>query len=110
MRGARYNMAWVMPVSTVISGGTAQPGFTRVWKVPRHSPPRTLTAPISVMEQSLGDEPVVSRSSTQNVTSARGMPRSSKLRCTPVDGGVMSRSTDREVEPRGSIGDRMYQS
>jgi hypothetical protein len=26
--------------------------------------------------------PVVSRSSTQNVTSASGVPRSSKLRCT----------------------------
>ena len=54
MRGAGSTMAWVMPVSTVISGGMAQPGFTRVWNVPRHSPPRSFTAPISVMPQSVG--------------------------------------------------------
>ena len=32
----------------------AAPGLTSVWNVPRHSPPRTLTAPISVMPQSVG--------------------------------------------------------
>ena len=35
LRGAGTTIAWVMPVSTVISGGMAAPGFTRVWKVPR---------------------------------------------------------------------------
>ena len=30
------------------------PGLTSVWKVPRHSPPRTLTAPISVMPHVAG--------------------------------------------------------
>ena len=68
MRGAGMTIAWVMPVSTVISGGIAMPGFTRVWNVPRHSPPRTLIAPTSVMAQRSTDPPVVSRSTTQNVT------------------------------------------
>ena len=68
MRGAGITIACVMPVSTVISGGIAMPGFTRVWNVPRHSPPRTLTAPTSVMAQRSADPPVVSRSTTQNVT------------------------------------------
>ena len=57
MRGARCTMAWVMPVSTVISGGIARPGFTIVWNVPRTSPPRTFTAPTSVIAQSAGEEP-----------------------------------------------------
>ena len=60
------------------------PGFTRVWNVPMHSPPRTLTTPISVIMSSLRLPPVVSRSSTQNVASCSGVPlaaiRSSKLR------------------------------
>ncbi len=69
MRGAGSTIDWVMPVSTVISGGTATPGLTSVWKVPRHSPPQILTAPISVMPQDSAEPPVVSRSITQNVTS-----------------------------------------
>ena len=81
MRGAGRTMACVMPVSMVIAGGTARPGFTSVWNVPRHSPPCSFTAPISVMPQSCGDPPVVSRSITQKVTSNSGVPRSSKLRC-----------------------------
>ena len=56
-RGAGTTMAWVMPVSRVISGGMARPGFTSVWKVPSTSPPRTLTAPISVMRVVLGRRP-----------------------------------------------------
>ena len=67
--------ASVSPVSTVICGGIARPGLTSVWNVPRHSPPRTLTAPISVIMSSLRLPPVVSRSSTQNVASASGVPR-----------------------------------
>ena len=52
MWGARVTIDWVMPVSTVISGGIVQPGSTNVWNVPRGSPPQTLTAPTSVMAQS----------------------------------------------------------
>ncbi len=81
-RGAGATIAAVMPVSTVMAGGMAEPGLTNVWKVPRHSPPRTLTAPISVMASSLGEPPVVSRSTTAKVTSASGVPSSSKDRCT----------------------------
>ena len=52
----------------MIDGGIGTPGLTRVWNVPRHSPPRSLTAPTSVISQVAGDAPVVSRSTTQNVT------------------------------------------
>ena len=70
-----------MPVSTVIDGGIGSPGFTSVWNVPRHSPPRSFTAPISVMRALLGrDPPVVSTSTTQNVTWCNGVPRSSNER------------------------------
>ena len=55
--GRGMTIASVMPVSTVIDGGIATPGFTRVWNVPRHSPPRSLTAPISVMAQRSTDPP-----------------------------------------------------
>ena len=44
----------VMPVSTVMTGGMVRPGLTSVWNVPRHSPPRTWTAPISVMRSVAG--------------------------------------------------------
>jgi hypothetical protein len=53
-----------------------EPGLTSVWKVPRHSPPRNLAAPTSVMVQSAGDPPVVSRSTTQKVMSWSGVARS----------------------------------
>jgi hypothetical protein len=87
----------VMPVSTAMNAGIAWCGLTRVWNSPRTSPPRTLTAPISVIiEPPWADPPVVSRSTTQNVTSRRDRPSSSKLRCdshfTPAPGpadGVM---------------------
>ena len=36
MRGAADTNASDRPVSTVICGGMARPGFTSVWKVPRH--------------------------------------------------------------------------
>ena len=82
MRGAGATRVSVRPVSIVICGGIARPGLTSVWNVPRHSPPRTLIAPTSVITSSVRWPPVVSRSRTQNVTSASGVPRSSKLRCT----------------------------
>ncbi len=59
----------------------ARPGLTSVANVPRHSPPRTFVAPISVIMSSARSLPVVSMSSTQNVTSHSGVPRSSRLRC-----------------------------
>ena len=78
MRGAPATMAWVMPVRTAMNGGISWSGLTRVWKVPSTSPPRTLTAPISVMAQAAGEPPVVSRSTTTKVTSRKGVPSSSK--------------------------------
>src|SRR5918997_1245977 len=59
-----------------------QPGSTRVWNPPSPSPPRTLTAPISVIAQSFGEPPVVSRSTTTKVTSASGVPSSSIVACS----------------------------
>ena len=37
-----------------LRAGWPGPGLTRVWNVPRHSPPRSFTAPISVMPPSAG--------------------------------------------------------
>ena len=49
MRGASATIAVVMPVSDWMNGGIGRCGLTRVWNSPSTSPPRTLTAPISVM-------------------------------------------------------------
>ena len=49
MRGAGSTIASVMPVSTVIIGGIGTPGFTNVSNVPSSSPPRSRSAPISVI-------------------------------------------------------------
>ena len=47
--GAGNTIASVIPVSNVISGGIGTPGFTSVSTCPSSSPPRSLSAPISVM-------------------------------------------------------------
>ena len=52
--GAPMSIVVVMPVSTWMNGGTGPPGSTSVWNSPSTSPPRTLTAPISVIAQSAG--------------------------------------------------------
>ena len=82
--GASYTIAEVMPVSATICGGMSRPGSTRVASSPSTAPPRTLTAPISVMASAsspVARPPVVSRSTTTNVvscsdTSASGPPQS----------------------------------
>ncbi len=84
MAGAFMTIDSLMPVRMVIIGGMPLPGLTRVCKVPRNSPARTLTMPISVIRSVLRSLPVVSMSSTQKVTSASGVPRSSKDRCPPA--------------------------
>ncbi len=83
IRGDEATIRSVIPVSTAMNGGIGSAGLTSVWNSPTSSPPRTLTAPISVMPESPGAPPVVSRSTTQKVTSRNGVPRSSKLGCTP---------------------------
>jgi hypothetical protein len=72
-------MASVIPVSTAMNGGIDVDGRTRVWNSPSTSPPRTFTAPISVISQAVADPPVVSRSTTTKVVSRNGLPSSSKL-------------------------------
>ncbi len=84
MRGEPATIASVMPVSTEMNAGMGSPGSTRVWNSPTTSPPRTLTAPISVMPHSAGLPPVVSRSTTTKVTPASGVPRSSNVPWTIV--------------------------
>ncbi len=79
MRGASRTIESVMPVRTEMNAGMGSAGLTRVWNSPSTSPPRTLTAPISVMPHWAGVPPVVSRSTTTNVTPARGVPRSSNV-------------------------------
>jgi len=76
MRGACATIASVMPVSTEIIGGIDPAGRTSVPNSPITSPPRTFTAPTSVIESS-AEPPVVSRSTTTKVTSHSGVPRSS---------------------------------
>ena len=79
--GALITIASVIPVSTVMNGGMATPGSTRVWNLPASSPPTYLTAPISVISQSAAVAPVVSRSRMQNGTAWSGAPISSNFRC-----------------------------
>ena len=63
-----------MPVSTVIIGGIGTPGLTSVSNRPSSSPPRSFTAPISVIASAAAEPPVVSRSTTTKVTSDERRP------------------------------------
>ena len=78
----------MIPVSEATNAGMGEPGLTRLWNSPMRSPPRTLTAPISVMPASAGAPPVVSRSTTTKVTSCSGVPRSAKDVWVPRDGSM----------------------
>ncbi len=78
-RGASATIEEVMPVSTVMNAGMGCSGSTNVRNSPRTSPARTFTAPISVILPSVGLPPVVSRSTTQNVVSTKGVPSKSRL-------------------------------
>ncbi len=98
MRGLSMTMASVMPVSTVMNAGMVSSGLTSVWNSPSTSPPRTFTAPTSVIfEPALAEPPVVSRSTTQNVTSDSGRPRSSNEVCTASTHRTLVRSSDTGV-------------
>ena len=72
--GASHTIAVVIPVSATICGGMLRPGSTSVASSPSTAPPRTLTAPISVIASwpsPVARPPVVSRSTTTNVVSRR---------------------------------------
>ena len=89
--GASHTIAEVMPVSCTICGGISRPGSTSVANSASTTPPRTLTAPISVIashrpEVAVALPPVVSRSTTtkvvsRSVGSAAGST-SAKLSCS----------------------------
>ena len=96
-----------------MNAGIAVCGLTRVWNSPSTSPPRTLTAPISVIiEPPAAEPPVVSRSTTQKVMSRSGRPSSSKLRCASHRDGApwpallmsatLEAATDNPAAPRGT--------
>src|SRR5680860_1610433 len=94
MGGAEATIESVIPVKTAMKAGIDDCGFTSVWNSPRISPPRTLTAPTSVIiEPALAEPPVVSRSTTQKVISRSGLPSSSKLRCDSQRVGASSDGT-----------------
>ena len=78
MPGASATISSVMPVRRVTRGSMDSPGLTREPNSPMTWPPLTLTAPISVIPQASAARPVVSRSTTQNVTSDSGVPRLSR--------------------------------
>ena len=81
MDGASTTIELLMPVSTAMKGGISVCGLTSVWNSPSTSPPRTLTAPISVIiDPASAEPPVVSRSTTVNVMSRSGRPSSSNVR------------------------------
>ncbi len=101
--GAVATMASVIPVSTAMNGGTLHIGLTRVWNSPSRSPPRTLTAPISVIADSAGEPPVVSRSTTTKVTSASGTPSSSKVPWSAIVWPRAGRSADSPVATRPAV-------
>ena len=79
-RGAAYTIASVIPVSATTSGGMPRPGSTSVANSPTTSPPRTFTAPNSVIVSS-SLTPVVSRSNTTKVVARNGVPSSSNASC-----------------------------
>src|SRR4051794_14143211 len=95
-----------MPVSTAMNGGIEVEGLTSVWNSPITSPPRTFTAPISVMSQLLAEPPVVSRSTTTNVTSRSGRPSSSKVPWT----GISPRAEGATADTLRTVGARSDRS
>jgi hypothetical protein len=84
IEGAEANIASVMPVRTRTTAGIGTCELTNVWNSPSTSPPRTFTAPISVMWSWPALPPVVSRSTTTKVTSCRGVPTSGSGSCRAV--------------------------
>ena len=82
--GAGATIASLMPVSTVMNGGIGEPGLTSVANSPSSSPPRILTAPISVMPRPSGAPPVVSRSTTTNVVANNDRARGSSNSASSV--------------------------
>ena len=103
-RGAPVTIAVVMPVRATMLGGTPVPGSTSVASSPIRSPPRTLTAPISVIASPCAEPPVVSRSSTTNVTSRSGVPSSSNDSCVEAEAGTQRQASRAPDKNRAAPG------
>src|SRR5699024_7981603 len=110
IEGACATAASVMPVSAATKAGIGRCGSTKVRNSPSTSPPRTLTAPISVIASAPGSVPVVSRSTTTRVVSISGVPRSSKLSwrradmTADYDGALTLGPDDRPRRSGGGLG------
>ena len=85
--GAPTRSPGLMPVSRLICPGSGPSIETNVDNSARTAPPRTRTAPISVISSVPGLVPVVSRSTTTKVISDSNGSRSSNAAWTP-GGGV----------------------
>ena len=70
--GAAATIASLMPVSVTSRWGIALPGLTSDENCPSWRPALTLTAPISVIRASSGDQPVVSTSTMMKSISSNG--------------------------------------
>ena len=80
--GASATIVLVMPVRTAMNAGISVCGLTSVWNSPSTSPPRTLTAPISVIiEPRRGRAAGRLEVDDAERQVAQGRPSSSKLRC-----------------------------
>ena len=73
--GAEASIWSLIPVSSVIAGGTGVPGLTSELYSATTLPSCTRTAPISVMPASSGAHPVVSTSTTVKSRQASGADR-----------------------------------
>ena len=114
MVGASHTIAVVMPVSWTICGGMLRCGSTRVANSPSTTPPRTLTAPISVIASATFPStavmrpPVVSRSTTTKVVSRSDISaapsRSGRLSCSaagaPMAATLITHTDTARVSPR----------
>ena len=83
-----------------MNAGIGSAGLTSVWNSPITSPPRTLTAPTSVMCAAAGLPPVVSRSTTTKVTADSAVPSSSSVPWTPCMVRTVGAGPDRPAQAR----------
>ena len=76
-----------------MKAGIGTPGAQKVRNSPMISPPRTFTAPISVIPASTGLPPAVSRSTTTNVVWASDLPMSEIVRVVAPKFALSARGT-----------------
>src|SRR6185437_16297573 len=101
--GADASIWSLIPVSSVIAGGTGVPGLTSEPNSATTRPACTRTAPISVMSASSGAQPVVSTSTTVKSRSVSGTDRRPGAGiATSAMITTVSRPTDISAEARAT--------